>query len=139
MSDDIKALLAAFLRDVWNDGNVAAAERYIAPRYTIHHDPGDPWDGQELDLAGYQERVRLSRAPFPDQRFDIVRMLGEGDAIAVTWLWTGTHLGDIPGFPASGRQIKMSGATVYSIGSGRLSGHWQIVDRLGVFQQLRRP
>lgn len=137
MNDDAKALLAAFLRDVWNEGNAAAAERYIAPRYKIHHDPGDPWDGQELDLAGYQERVRLSRAPFPDQRFEVVRMLAEGDAVAVTWRWTGTHLGDLPGFPASKRVIRMSGATLYDVAGRRLTGHWQIVDRLGVYQQLR--
>jgi hypothetical protein len=30
----------------------------------------------------------------------------------------------------------MSGATVYYFEGERLSGHWQIVDRLGVFQQL---
>ena len=33
----------------------------------------------------------------------------------------------------------MSGATVYYFDdSERISGHWQIADRLGVFQQLRR-
>lgn len=137
MSDDPKALLVTFLEDVWNKGDVAAAERYVAPRYKIHHDPGDPWDGQELDLAGYQERVRLSRAPFPDQRFEVVRMLAESGAVAVTWRWTGTHLGDLPGFPASKRVIRMSGATLYDVAGGFLTGHWQIVDRLGVYQQLR--
>jgi len=137
MSEDTKTLLAAFLRDVWNAGDIAAAERYVAPRYRIHHDPGDPWDGRELDLAGFQERVRLSRAPFPDQRFEVVDMLAEPGKVAVTWRWTGTHLGDLPGFPASQRVIRMSGATLYGIEGGRLTGHWQIVDRLGVYQQLR--
>ena len=137
MTQDVKTLLAAFLRDVWNDGDVAAAARYIAPRYKVHHDPGDPWDGQELDLAGYQERVRVSRAPFPDQRFDIVRMVAEDDAVALTWHWTGTHLGDLPGFPASGRLIRMSGITLYDVAAGRLAGHWQMIDRLGVYRQLR--
>jgi predicted ester cyclase len=56
----------------------------------------------------------------------------------MTWLWTGTHLGEIAGFPATGKQIKMSGATVYYFEEERISGHWQITDRLGVFQQLRQ-
>lgn len=137
MTQDVKTLLAAFLREVWNEGDAAAAARYIAPRYKIHHDPGDPWDGQELDLAGYQERLRVSRAPFPDQRFDVVRMVAEDDAVAVTWRWTGTHLGDLPGFPASGRLIRMSGITLYDVSAGRLAGHWQMIDRLGVYRQLR--
>ncbi|HEX6902524.1 MAG TPA: hypothetical protein VF789_22580 [Thermoanaerobaculia bacterium] len=29
------------------------------------------------------------------------------------WLWSATHQGGIPGFPAMGGEIKMSGATVY--------------------------
>jgi predicted ester cyclase len=47
-------------------------------------------------------------------------------------------VGDIPGFPASGKQIKMSGATVYYFEGNRITGHWQITDRLGVFQQLSK-
>ena len=58
-----KELLTQFLAEVWNAGNIEASDKYIAPKYTIHHDPGDPWDKQELDLAQFKERVRLSRAP----------------------------------------------------------------------------
>ncbi len=130
-------LLTRFLEDVWNGGDVDASEKYLAPKYTIHHDPGDPWDKQELDVAGYKERVRLSRAPFPDQRFTVQDTLADADRVVITWLWGATHRGDIPGFPATGNYITMSGATVYYFDNGRLSGHWQITDRLGVFMQLR--
>ena len=41
------------------------------------------------------------------------------------------------GFPPTGRVLRMSGITIYYFdGGGRLTGHWQMVDRLGVFQQL---
>lgn len=133
-----KAILTQFIDEVWNLGNVDASDKYIAPRYTIHHDPGDPWDKQELDLPGYKDRVRISRAPFPDQRFSIQNLVAEDDAAVMTWLWSGTHQGDIPGFPATGNTIKMSGATVYFFDGGRLTGHWQITDRLGVYMQLQR-
>ena len=134
-----KQILTRFIREVWTEGDAAAADQYIAPRYTIHHDPGDPWEGRELDLAGYRDRVRISRAAFPDQRFDIQEVFADGTAVVMTWLWAGTHQGDIPGFPATGKRIGMSGATVYYFdGDGRLTGHWQITDRLGVYQQLRQ-
>jgi predicted ester cyclase len=103
-----------------------------------HHDPGDPWDKQELDLPGYKERLRISRTPFPDQCFSIQGLVAEGNIAVLTWLWSGTHLGNIPGFPATGNNIKMSGATVYYVGGGRLTGHWQIIDRHGVYIQLRQ-
>ena len=134
-----KAILTDFVREVWNEGNLAAADRYLAPLYKIHHDPGDPWDKKELDLEGFKERVRTSRAPFPDQKFEIRELFADGNAVVMTWFWTGTHRGDIPGFPASGKTIRMSGATVYYFEGDRISGHWQIKDALGVYQQLRRP
>jgi predicted ester cyclase len=46
------------------------------------------------------------------------------------------HDPDLPGFPASGKQIMMSGATVYYFANDRIDEHWQIIDRLGVLQQL---
>lgn len=133
-----KAVLEAFVRKVWDEGDTEAAGHYLAPLYTIHHDPGDPWEGRVLDLDRYKERVRLSRVPFPDQRFDIQRMCADGDAVAMTWLWNATHLGDIPGFVATGKTIRMSGSTTYLFTPAlKLSGHWQITDRIGVWRQLQ--
>jgi steroid delta-isomerase-like uncharacterized protein len=57
----------------------------------------------------------------PDQRFDIYELVAEGDAVVATWFWTGTHTGDMAGFPASGRQIKMSGATIYYFDGDRIT------------------
>ncbi len=133
-----KNLLRQFLTEVWSNGDIAACDRYIAAKYTVLHDPGDPWDKCELDLAGYKERVALSRAPFPDQAFTIQELVGEDQKVVVSWLWSATHKGDIPGFPATGKRINMSGITVYSFEEGRLTGHWQVTDRLGVYSQLRQ-
>lgn len=133
-----KEILTDFIREVWSEGDAEAAVKYIAPKYKIFHDPGDPWEGRELDLAGYKERVRALRAAFPDQVFDTQGLFADGDAVVMTWLWTATHKGDIPGFPATGAKITMSGATVYFFEGDRLAGHWQITDRLGVHQQLQR-
>ena len=138
MKARLKVTLETFIREVWDLGDAEAAGRYLASVYTIHHDPGDPWEGRALDLDGYKDRVRLSRAPFPDQRFDIQRMCADGNAVCMTWLWRATHLGDMLTFPATGRTIRMSGATTYFFtAENRLSGHWQITDRLGVWRQLQ--
>jgi predicted ester cyclase len=137
-TNNLKEILARFIEEVWNAGDIDASDKYIAAKYTIHHDPGDPWEKRELDLAGYKERLRISRAPFPDQRFNIQDLVVEGNTAIMTWLWSATHKGDIPGFAATGNNIKMSGATVYYFDGGRLTGHWQIADRLGVFMQLRQ-
>ncbi len=137
--DERKKRLVAFIRQVWDEGDASAADTFVADTYTIHHDPGDPWEGRNLDRAEFKDRVLKSRAAFPDQRFDIQDLLADGATVVMTWLWTGTHQGDLPGFKATGQTIRMSGATAYMFDNeDRLTGHWQITDRLGVFQQLQR-
>lgn len=131
-------LLRAFVTEVWDKGNVEAASDYIAPAYTIHHDPGDPWEGMTLDVEAFKDRVRKSREPVPDQRFTIQELFEGESRVAITWKWQGTHWGEIAGFPPTGQQIQMSGATVYYFEDGRISGHWQIADRLAVFRQLQQ-
>lgn len=131
-----KTLLHGFLQEIWADGCLESVDKYLSDTYHIQHDPGDPWDGQTLTREGFKDRLVKSRAMAPDQTFTVVKMTEENDYVAVAWTWRGTHLGDIPGFPATGRTITMSGLTMYSFKGGRVSGHWQIADRLCVFQQL---
>lgn len=132
-----KARLTRFIEQVWDQGDEDAVDLHVADAYVIRHDPGDPWDGQTLDRAGFKDRLRKSRAAFPDQTFDIQALFEDGDEVVMTWLWSATHTGDLPGFAATGATIRMSGATVYSFDAeDRITGHWQITDRLGVYQQL---
>lgn len=132
-----KALVADYMRTVWNDGDVEACDRFLAPSYVIHHDPGDPWDGQTLTLQAFKDRVRSSRAPFPDQEFSIDSLLEENGTVTVAWHWHGTFLADLPGFAATGKTVRTSGITIYHTSSARITGHQQVTDRLSVFQQLR--
>ncbi|MBK8069631.1 MAG: ester cyclase [Rhodanobacteraceae bacterium] len=131
-----KQYVLELLSEVWSQGNLDRIEFLIASEYTIFHDPGDPWNGRVLTVQQYVDRVAKSRAPFPDQRFTVVDLLEDGEKVAVTWHWVGTHLAEIAGFAPSGRKLAMSGATVYSFNGERICGHWQISDRLSIFQQL---
>ena len=83
--------------------------------------------------------MRLSRAPFPDQQFHVQEMFADGDGVVATWLWSATHTGDLPDYPATGRSLTMSGATVYYFDADdRIRGHWQVADRLAVLRQLQQ-
>lgn len=132
----MKALVAEFVDQVWTRGDFSELDRFLAPRYSIRSDPGDPWDGKTLTAEEFAERAQLSRAPFPDQQFFVDDMVADNDIVAISWRWQGTHLADFPGFPASGRKIETSGLTFYFFKNGRLCGHRQQTDRLSVFQQL---
>ena len=122
---------------VWSAGDLSAVDRLVAPRYVIHSDPGDPWEGQTLDRATYRERVRYSRRGFPDLRFLLHDVIATAQRVAVRWSAEGTHAGDLAGLPATGKRLCFAGQTIYDLGGGQVAGHWQVVDRLGFLQQLR--
>ncbi|MES0882783.1 ester cyclase [Roseibium sp. SCP14] len=128
--------LTQFLLKVWNSGELDFIDRLVDSAYTLHHDPGDPWEGQTLTREGLKDRVRKSRAPFPDQTFDIQEMISSRDRTAIAWTWCGTHGKDFGHFKASGQRLTMSGMTLYYFREGLLCGHWQMVDRLSIYQQL---
>lgn len=132
-----KEIVEDFIQKVWNEGNVVAIPNFIAEKYKIIHDPGDPWDGMELDVVGFQDRVSRSRAPVPDQCFEIQELYENENSVCITWLWSGTHVGEIAGIPPSGKELRMSGVTVYHFQNNRITGHWQVADRLSVFQQMQ--
>ena len=136
MSITNQETLMRFIDDVWNNGRLDTIASYLAPEYTIHHDPGDPWEHQTLSVEGFRDRVRESRASAPDQTFDVQSIISDDDKVSITWLWTGTHSGEISGFPPTGQTLTMSGATTYFFSDGLLTGHWQIADRLTIYQQL---
>ena len=80
--------------------------------------------------------MHVSRAPFPDLRFEIGETIAEGDRVAIAWRMRGTHTGPLGPYPATGRRIDVPGMTVYYFRDGRITGHWQVVDRVTVAQQL---
>jgi len=36
-------LLRTFIGEIWNEGNIHLIPEFIADKYTVFHDPGDPW------------------------------------------------------------------------------------------------
>ena len=123
------ALVRELLDLVWNEGDLDAAERYVADGYTVRHDPGDPWEGQRLTVTQYVERVGSYRAFFPDQRFTVHELLADNHKVMVTWSWQGTAATEPPGPLPPGTVLTATGATVYYVEEDKITGHWQVIHR----------
>lgn len=138
LTENNKTILREFMDEVWNKGNLGAADKFIAFPYVIHSDPGDQWEGQSLDLPTFKKRVLYSRQTFPDLHFAVKEIIGEGDKVVISWYLEGTLHGDIPGLPEhdTGKQVKVPGLTIYYFSNSKITGHWQVIDRLGFMQQV---
>ena len=57
-------------------------------------------------------RIGAEMLAFPDLRVEMTNRVVHGNQVTVEWVATGTHTGDFPGFPASGRSFSIPGVTV---------------------------
>jgi steroid delta-isomerase-like uncharacterized protein len=131
-----ESVLIEFLLKVWNEKDFNAVEKYVHDEYTIHIDTGDPWEGKTLKLEEFKVRLHYSFDSFPDIHFNVLSVIADGAYVAITWIMTGTNLGNIGGFPPTGKFIETKGSTIYHFNNGRVCGHSQVFDRTIVMKQL---
>jgi steroid delta-isomerase-like uncharacterized protein len=138
-SEQNKEVVIRLIDEVWSKGKLDMVDELVAPQYTLRHDPGDPWNGKTLDIDTYKERVNHSRTIISDQQFHITDAVADENKVAVSWHFTGKHAGSMPGLPATNKPIDVSGLTIYYLADGKVTGHWQVVDRLGFIGQIGLP
>ena len=131
MSEDIKGLVRRWFDEVWTEGRVASIDALMAPSCVVHG-LGKEMRGPEA----FKPFHSAYRSAFPDVKINVDHMVAEGDIVAARWSGTGTHGGDGLGFPATGRQVQLSGMTFVRIQNGKLVEGWNVFDQLGMLQQL---
>ncbi|MBG0853113.1 ester cyclase [Streptomyces spinoverrucosus] len=98
------------------------------------HDPASVEDVIGMDHV--RRELRVWRDGF-DFEFSIEDLIAEGDRVCARWFWKGTHKGEFLGIPATGKDVSMTGTTVFRCGGdGKLVEGWWEYDRLGLMEQL---
>ncbi len=132
MSEDPKDLVRRFVEDVQNDGNTDRTFDYVAEDAVNHSTPpGLPPDGRGAKLI-----FEAIRAGFPDHDAVIHEMIAEGDLVATRKSFTGTHTGEFFGIPPTGKRATFDVIDFVRVRDGKIVEHWNIVDQLGLLQQL---
>ena len=126
-----KANERRFFEEVWNKGNFQAADQIVAADY-VDHDAITSKTGPE----GVRAEVSLFRNAFPDLIFAIEDVITEGDKVVTRISATGTHKGDLPGIPATGRRGAITGIVITRYESGKAAEAWVHFDFLGLYRQL---
>jgi steroid delta-isomerase-like uncharacterized protein len=128
--DTNKAIIREFFERVWNQGDEAAIDRFIA------EDAGgnDPDFG--AGRAGFKRQWRQWREAFPDVHFQIEEIVAEGDTVVARWTLTGTHRGPFLGISPTGRSVHVGGMSLDHLRDGVLVSGFDGWDNLGLRQQL---
>lgn len=127
-----KELVRQLMEEDISRGNVAVAEAIIHPEFFDHTNP----PGMQRGLEGHNAIVRLFRAAFPDQWWQIEDLLADGDKVIARTTMTATHTGDFFGIPPTGKFVSISGVHILRIADGRIAEHWGNNDDLGLMRQI---
>ena len=131
----IEANKALFLRcfAVINGADPATLDGAFADDALIHS-PGEP--GGIHGVEAFKRFVLKLRAGFPDLQTTIDDLVAEGTIVAARISLRGTHRAEYRGIPATGRTIAQTELIMARIVDGRVQAVWQVIDALGVMQQL---
>ncbi|HTR24844.1 MAG TPA: ester cyclase [Terriglobales bacterium] len=127
--DKNKAMARAFFEEVLGQGKLERYSESHSPDFVAHG------TGHDFTLAEDLSAAREERAALPDMKIVVNRMVAEGDLVAVHWTASGTNTQPGMGLPATGRQIKVSGMTIFRFKKGKISEEWSAWDMLSVLKQ----
>jgi steroid delta-isomerase-like uncharacterized protein len=131
--EENKATSRRFYKELFNRGNLAAAEELVTADFVIH-DPNIPEQPRGPD--GLKRFVAMYREAFPDIEFTIEDQIAEGENAATRWVARGTHLGELMGIAPTGKRVEVRAFTLHRFSGGRIAEDWAHYDALDVVRQL---
>ncbi|MFJ8943312.1 ester cyclase [Streptomyces sp. NPDC102395] len=131
-SEENKRLVRRFYAEI-DKGNVEAMDELVAEDYQ-DHSPA-PFPGLGSGREGLKQAFRLFWEATPGIH-EIEDQIAEGDKVVTRMTARGVHERDLPGIPATGRQLTMTATVIHRVENGRLAEKWSDKDLLGFLQQL---
>ncbi len=120
MSIQNKLILRRFFEELFNQGNLAAADEIVSTTY-INHNAAP---GETPGRAGLTQFVAALHVAFRDLNFAIADQIAEGDKVTTRWSVSGIHQGTFAGIPtpANRSRSRRSTSTAWSMGKSKKAG-----------------
>lgn len=131
MSDTNEVVIRRFVDEVINNGDYSKMDELLHTNY-IYRSPDQELYGQEALEALFT----AYRTGLPDLKVSIVDLVSSENKVSISITLRGTHTGDLMGIPATGKEMEVHGMVLSHIKEGKIFEEWEILDMLGMFQQL---
>jgi len=130
--DQIKAAARRVLEEIFPSNDEAALREVVTEDFVNHEAPPGVPPGPDSVIFYMQ---LLDRA-FSDQRWDIEKVISEGDTVAIYCRHSGRHTGDFFGLPATGRAFDYRQMHLIRMRGDRGAEHWAVRDDAALHRQL---
>ena len=125
-----KAIVRRYFEQVIAEGRADLVEEFLAEGIELHG------TGLPPGVESVREWVTQMAAAFPDRKNTIDDLIAEGDKVVIRTTFSGTHLAEIEGIPATGKQVTQPSISIFQLLNGKIVGGWYASDNLSMMQQL---
>ena len=87
-------------------------------------------------LEGIKALVKKNNDTFDDWHFKIHLLLCDDDKATVRWSGQGKHVGSFMGEEPTGRNIELTGISIYQVKENKIIADWVVPDNLGFLMQI---
>lgn len=128
-------VMRRYLTEVVGGGNLELLEEIAAPDMVDHTAVAAGWG---TGRQGLVRHVTYFRQTLPGLTVTIERVIASADEVVGIWRVSGEHHGPLFGYPATGRTLEWTNASVFRVTDGRItdySGVWgalEAVQGMGV-------
>lgn len=88
----------------------------------------------KAQYVGFMRNMLCAAMTQMDMKF--LRVVAEGDMVAVDYTNDMTHSGTFFGIPATGKRIHATGQFMREVKNGKVTAEWQTTNSSGMMQQL---
>jgi steroid delta-isomerase-like uncharacterized protein len=129
---DYKSLISRYYSELWNAWSPAALEELISPDIVFRGSIGTAVTGIEQ----FRQYVNRIRAAFPDFHNHIDDLIGEDDRVVARLTYTGTHRGELFGFPGTEKRISYQGIGIFQFREGKIVSGFVLGDTENLKRQI---
>jgi predicted ester cyclase len=129
-------LMRRYLEEMWQNRDVSAIERYVDADVLLHDHVDTTGARDTVGLEAIRDAYRFVSTAFPDYRFTVEQLVGEGDRVIAAFAIEGTNTGELFGTPPTYRSAQMRALTMTRWENGKFVEGWQSSDILGLLRQL---
>ena len=132
VSDDNKKLALRFYEEIFNRGNVDAADELIASDVIDHN----PLPGLPPGREGAKLLFGMFHTAFSGLHVTVDDLIAEGDKVVARGTMRGAHTGTFMNIPPTGKEFMIDWIDIYRVEDGKQVEVWHLEDLLKLLQQL---
>ncbi len=130
---EIKDIVRRFVDAAQTRHDLSAIDDMMSPEFVDHCAP----PGVPASREGVKMQFSMFFEALPDLHAVIHEQIAEGDRVMTRKSLRGTHRGAMFGIAPTGNPVSIEVIDILRVQDGKITDHWNMVDRLGLMEQLR--